>query len=211
MGGGGSGASHTRLIKLVRTELYLRWDSDSLTINASVVYMARDVMILMEGKSISRVIVTGGPWKSRLFWALWNGTRFPRCHFKEFLSNFKANFKEFLSTAGLKRVFSNLSQPYSKERIQYTPSLRVMRELYPSEREIRETAGRLWGRLQETPNKRTRLDIQIPRLGSRTSFKTSTVRGRWRGRGPSTSGLWTRGCDLRACGSRCGGCMGFQK
>ncbi len=40
-----------------------------LTINVPVVYMAWDVMIFDVGKSISRAIGGGGPWKSRLFWA----------------------------------------------------------------------------------------------------------------------------------------------
>jgi hypothetical protein len=41
-----------------------------ITIYVPVVYMARDVMILMRATSISRAIGRGGPLKSRHFWVL---------------------------------------------------------------------------------------------------------------------------------------------
>ncbi len=41
-----------------------------ISINVPVVYMARYVMVLRQARSITRGIGRGGPWKSRLFWAL---------------------------------------------------------------------------------------------------------------------------------------------
>ena len=41
-----------------------------ITINVPVVCMGRDVLIWRRGKSITRAVWRGGPWKSRLFWAL---------------------------------------------------------------------------------------------------------------------------------------------
>jgi len=50
------------------------WHRDFLrlviTINATVVYMAGDIMILMQTNPLSRTIGRSRPWKSRLFWAL---------------------------------------------------------------------------------------------------------------------------------------------
>ncbi len=44
-------------------------DGEKLTINVPVVYMARNVMVLRGVRSITRGNGSGGPWKSRLFWA----------------------------------------------------------------------------------------------------------------------------------------------
>jgi hypothetical protein len=41
-----------------------------ITVNVPAVYMARYVMDLRRARSITRGIGRGGPWKSRLFWAL---------------------------------------------------------------------------------------------------------------------------------------------
>ena len=43
---------------------------DTSTINEPVDYMARAIMILMQGKDIMQAIERGGPCKSRRFWGL---------------------------------------------------------------------------------------------------------------------------------------------
>ncbi len=64
-----------------------------ITINVLDVYKSRSIIVLRRARSITRGIGMGGPWKSRLFWALkWlrakhvsckgqNGTRFAGSHF----------------------------------------------------------------------------------------------------------------------------------
>ncbi len=44
--------------------------SDTITIKVPVVYMVRHEMVLRRARSITRGIEMGGPWKSRLLWAL---------------------------------------------------------------------------------------------------------------------------------------------
>jgi hypothetical protein len=41
-----------------------------ITINVTVIYMARYVMVLRRARSTTRGIGRGGPWKSRLLWDL---------------------------------------------------------------------------------------------------------------------------------------------
>ncbi len=41
-----------------------------MTINAPVVHITQYVMVLRQARSITRGFGRGGPWKSRLFWAL---------------------------------------------------------------------------------------------------------------------------------------------
>jgi hypothetical protein len=55
-------------LKYFRT--FLLYVAHTVTINVPVVYMAQYVMILRRAISITRGIGRGGPWKSRLFWAL---------------------------------------------------------------------------------------------------------------------------------------------